>query len=225
MSTLFWLGLLWLAWRLLRPSRSRRFSRRKHWALALGQPMAATTEMTGFSGPEFDHMGEPANSLFRAPMLHQMGLPPDTTDEAARRHLADVFEARWLSTDLDTPQPGDDPRAAIAFACVRMAFFARCAMLMKWLEPDAAWRVLLLNAQRAQDCFTGWEDFGRAYLAGRRQWVARFRADALGKGFDDAALRRLLAKKGPWHKLEWPGLPAFHPRKASRFFRRAAGAN
>nr|WP_241022249.1 DUF1266 domain-containing protein [Burkholderia sp. Ac-20353] len=34
-----------------------------------------------------------------------------------------------------------------------------------------------MNAQRAQDCFGSWEDFSRAFVAGRRQWVAGFRAD------------------------------------------------
>ncbi|WP_235777308.1 DUF1266 domain-containing protein [Pseudomonas piscis] len=63
---------------------------------------------------------------------------------------------------------------------MRSAFFARCATLMGWLEADSGWRIMLLNAQRAQDCFDSWEDFGQAFMQGRRQWVAAFRADAWG---------------------------------------------
>ncbi|MGT2492936.1 hypothetical protein ACU4GD_26740 [Cupriavidus basilensis] len=54
--------------------------------------------------------------------------------------------------------------------------------------------MLLLNAQRAQDLLCkAREEFGLAFIAGRRQWVAAFRADPMGKTFDEASLHRLLA--------------------------------
>lgn len=78
-------------------------------------------------------------------------------------------------------------------------------------RPDGAWRVLLLNAQRAQDCFECGEDFGYAFIIGRRQWVASFRADPLGGGFDEAQLRMLLAPNGEWYLLPWSDALALSP--------------
>lgn len=205
--------VLWWAYRRLRPARSAVFTQRKQWALTLAQPMVDATGMTGFFDPATDRLTENARAFFRAQLLHQMEFRANATDDEARQHLAQVLESRWFRADLHALLPTDDPRAALAFACVRMAFFARIVMLMGWAEPMAAWRVLLLNAQRAQDCFASWEEFGIAFIAGRRQWVAAFRADPMGKAFDEASLRQLLAPpKGVWATLAWPDLPAFSPQ-------------
>ena len=115
-----------------------------------------------------------------------------------------MLETQWFRADLHALRPTDDPRAALAFACARMAFLARVAMLMGWTEPDTAWRVLLLNAQRAH-CFDSWTDFGHAYVAGRRQWVAGFRADPFGKAFDDATLGWLAPGGGAWGRRRGRG--------------------
>ncbi|MGM3273590.1 DUF1266 domain-containing protein [Ralstonia sp. 24A2] len=215
-----WLKILlaaYVLWRVVkhfRPAKRAAFTPRKHWALALAQPMLETTGLTGFMSPVTTELNEETRKLFRAPLLHQMELRPTTSDDEVRAHLSRVLEAQWFRADLHALQPTDDPRAALAFACVRMAFLARNAMLMGWVDPMVAWRVLLLNAQRAQDCFASWEDFGHAFIAGRRQWVAAFRADPLGSGFDASHVRQLLGLDGAWAGLPWPGEPALSPSAA-----------
>jgi len=190
---------------MLRPAP--RFKPRKNWALSLAQPMVDAVQMTGFFDVETDCLSENTHALFRASFLHQMDLRTDTRDEQVREYLARTFESQWFRIDLQKRSPTDDPRASLAFACVRTAFFARNAALLKWLDDDVAWRVLLLNARRAQECFASWEDFGRAYLVGRKQWVMALRADALGSAFEETHLRRLLAPKGAWSALAWPTPP------------------
>nr|WP_306110124.1 hypothetical protein [Pseudomonas sp. LD120] len=64
-------------------------------------------------------------------------------------------------------------------------------MLMNWIDPQTGWRIMLHNAERAQDCFNDRDDFVRAYVLRRQQWVAAFRADSLGQAFDEASLSRL----------------------------------
>lgn len=205
----------WVGWRLYRrpPATSLVvFTPRKRWALTLAQPMVDATRMTGFFDPDTTHFMDQAKSTLRAPLLHQIGFRSNATDEEVRAHLNGTLERQWFRVDLHGLNASDDPRAAMAFACVRSAFFVRCAMLMNWLEPEAGWRIMLLNAQRAQDCFNGWEDFGRAFMRGRQQWVAAFRADSLGKPFDEANLNRLLSPgSGVWAGVAWQGLPALSP--------------
>nr|BFD43742.1 DUF1266 domain-containing protein [Pseudomonas sp. FFPRI_1] len=205
----------WLVWRYLHrqpPTSLVVFTPRKRWALRLAQPMVDATGMTGFFDPDTTHFMDQARDSLRTPLLHQIGLRNNATDEDVSRHLNSTLEQQWFRVDLHGLSATDDPRAAMAFACVRSAFFIRCAMLMGWVEPEIGWRVMLLNAQRAQDCFNSWEDFGRAFMLGRQQWVAAFRADALGKQFDEASLERLLAPQGgSWGELAWRGLPALSP--------------
>ena len=206
--------VLWRIYRFVRRTRAPMLSPRKHWALALAQPFVEATQFAGFASPAADSVNEATRAQFRAQLLHQMGLRTDASDEDARQHLARTFESHWYRADLNNLLAADDPHAALAFACARMAFFARVVMLLQWVEPEIAWRVLLLNAQRAQDCFTSWQDFGQAFIAGRSQWIAAFRADPFGKAFDDGALAGWLNKRGAWHKLPWPGLAAFCPEPA-----------
>lgn len=207
--------VLWRIYRLVRRRRAPSLPPRKHWALALAQPFVDATQFAGFASPGADTVNEATRFQFRAQLLHQMRVRTDASDEDVRGHLAYTFESHWYRADLNDPLPADEPRAALAFACARMAFFARTAMLLQWVEPEIAWRVLLLNAQRAQDCFASWHDFGQAFVAGRRQWVAAFRSDPFGKEFDDDALRGWLNERGAWRNLPWPGLAAFSPEPAT----------
>jgi hypothetical protein len=211
LSQLFLLiGIVWFCyelWRIFCPAPPPRFSPWKNWALALAQPMVDAVKMTGFFEANTEDMTEHTRALFRTSFLHQMGLRTDTSNEYVQQYLARTFELQWFRIDLQKLMPTDDPRAALAFACVRTAFFTRNAMNMKWLDVETAWRVLLQNARRAQECFTGWEDFGRAYIIGRRQWVMALRADALGSTFEEIHLSQLLAPpKGAWSALVWPKL-------------------
>jgi hypothetical protein len=201
--------VLWRLYRFVRHKRAPSLPSRKHWALALAQPFVDATQLAGFASPAADAVNEATRAHFRAQLLHQMGLRIDASDEDVRAHLTGTFESHWYRADLNGLLPADEPRAAIAFACARIAFFARIVMLLHWVEPDIAWRVLLLNAQRAQDCFTSWHDFGQAFIEGRRQWVAAFRADPFGQAFDDGALAGWLNKHDAWRGLPWPGLAAF----------------
>lgn len=206
-----WFGIWY--WRRKRNTSTSSFSPRKQWALTLAQPMVDATGMTGFFDPGTDHFADTAKLSLRAPLLHQGGFRNNATDDEVREHFNTTLERHWFRIDLQNLSATDDPRAAMAFACVRSAFFVRCAMLMNWIEPEAGWRVLLLNAQRAQDCFDGWEAFGEAFILGRRQWVAAFRADSLGKAFTEASLNTLLTPNtGAWSGQPWHELPALSPR-------------
>ncbi|MFJ4347473.1 DUF1266 domain-containing protein [Pseudomonas sp. NPDC089401] len=213
MIFLLMLFATWLLWRCMQPRKAsfEPFSGRRFHALSLGRPMAQVMGVDGFFNGHCSQITVEGQALLRVPLLHIAGLQGDAGDEAVRQYFANGFERQWLRIDLHSLQATDDPRAALAFACVRCAFLMRCAVLFGWLAPDVGWRVLLLNAQRAQDCFDSWADFGHAYLTGRRQWVRAFRADALGEPFDEQRLEQLLAPGGHWDGLPWRDCPPLSP--------------
>jgi hypothetical protein len=173
------------------------------FALALALPMVDALGLTGFFEIAADSLAPRAVELFRVPFLHYMACHTDADDAAVCAHLRKTLESTWFSADLHALVPGDEPRAALAFAICRLAFFTRNASLMGWIEVDTAWRVLLLNAQRAREIFVSWEDYGRAYLVGRRQWVAYYRADPLGKSQEENMVQHWL--KDVWKKTPWMG--------------------
>jgi hypothetical protein len=201
------------AWRTIRGDYDDTYGGRRLFALLLAQPLVDATAETGFFDCDTSELTPQTHVHFRAAFLHYAELRANASVEEARAHLAETLERTWYRADLHTLLPTDDPRAALAFACVRLAFFARNATLMGWIDSGAVWRVLLLNAQRAQDCFANWEDFSRAYLAGRQQWVGAYRADPLGKRFDETTLRRFLTSKNIWAKQPWARQNAFCPER------------
>jgi hypothetical protein len=209
---------VWLLWQAFKPRRAPLFSPRKHWSLLLAKPMADAMGVEGFYSSACDHFNEQAQKILRAALLHQAGIRSHCDDEAVRAHFSATLERQWFGLDLQALKADDEPRAAMAFACVRVAFLVRCALLMHWLEPAVAWRVLLLNAQRAQDCFDSWEDFGKAYQQGREQWVAAFRVDSLGEAFHEQHLRQLLTPgSGAWNAIPWQTPAALSPTPARSF--------
>lgn len=203
----------WLLWRVFRArGGASLFSPCKHWSLLLARPMADAMEIEGFYSPACAPFTEEAQTTVRAALLYQAGIRSNFDDEAVREHFSATLEQQWYSLDLQALTAEDEPRAAMAFACARVAFLIRCALLMRWLEPELAWRVLLLNAQRAQDCFDSWADFGSAYKLGREQWVATFRVDSLGEAFHEQHLRQLLAAgSGAWADIYWQTPAALNP--------------
>ena len=173
--------------------------------LALAAPMVDAIQETHFYDRDVDKAGPGLAASLRPQFLHQLGLPAYIDDAAVRRHFAEAFPAQWYRMDLPAGRQDADPRASLAFAVVRTAFLARNAVLLGWVSDDLARRVLLLNGRRAWESFTGWDDFGRAYLAGRAQWFRAGRADPLGANFDQVGLTALLTRaRYGWKSLPWP---------------------
>lgn len=175
----------------------------RNWALALAHPTAYHAMQGGFAS-DLNGADEALTKQLRPMILHHLGLRTDLSEEQVCQQLPDALRQRWFMLDLQRLQRSDEPRAAMAFACARVTFFVRCAHLLGWLDEAAQWQVLMLNAQRAQECFDSWPDFGHAYARGRAQWVAQGRSDVLGKVVTAEEVDLWVAEeKHPWHCMDW----------------------
>lgn len=175
----------------------------RNWALALAHPMAYHAMQGGFAN-DLKGADEELAKQLRPMVLHHVGLRTDLNDAQARQQLHDALRQRWFTLDLQRLHRSDAPRPAMAFACARVTFFVRSAFLLGWLEEDAHWAILLLNAQRAQECFSSWQDYGHAFALGRAQWIAQGRTDLRGTSFTTEAVDEWVAEpQHPWHAMPW----------------------
>jgi hypothetical protein len=173
-------------------------------ALALAHPMAYHAIQGGFADRQLNGADTALAAQLRPMVLHHLGLRTDLDDAQAARQLPEGLRQRWFALDLQRLQPGDDPHAAMAFACARVAFQVRCAWLLGWLDEALQQQILHLNACRARECFDGWQAFGQAYARGRSQWLARGRADVLGRSVTAEDVAQWVADpRHPWHAMPW----------------------
>lgn len=211
---------LWLVWKCIKAFRQQfgsdaiqqstrlqsnyRLTPAHNWALALAHPMAFNAMKGGFADSDLPEATDDLANRLRPMALHGFGLRTDLDQTAIQRQLPDLLRTRWWQFDLDKLQAGDDPRAAMAFACARISFFVRTAAMLGWITADQQWQLLQLNAERARDCFASWEDFGVAYAQGRAQWVAKGRADALGRALAPEEIQQWLQHpEHPWCAYPW----------------------
>ncbi|NHZ78519.1 DUF1266 domain-containing protein [Massilia sp. CCM 8695] len=189
-----------------------KFDARQNRALALAHPIASARALVAYANPKAPAPTAEQAQALRASLLHIIGLRASMQDDAVKAALPELLRRHWFRIDLDRLRPEDDPRAAMAFASARVAFAVRTASLLGWLDPALQWEVLFQNAQRANDCFASWEEFGAALARGRQQWIAGARADSLGAAFDEATLAQWLASRShPWRSMPWRGQVLFEP--------------
>lgn len=213
-----WLSLLlffWLLRLLFKAFRERRkpalyaLDARRNHLLALAHPMAMARIENGFADAPLPCLSDQLARSLRPLILHYFGLRNELSDAQIRSTLLRQIDSRWFRIDLEALSADDAPRDALAFACARLAFAVRVAALLGWIDEETQWSVLGQNAQRAQACFDGWADYAMAWSRGRRQWLARSRADSLGVPFGEPQLRAWLAdRKHPWNNMPWILPPA-----------------
>jgi hypothetical protein len=195
-----------IAW-LKKPSRRKvvyRLTSEENMALALAHPMADGRMGRSYAGATLPRIKPELAQRFRPQLLHLFGLPTNLSDSAIKEKLPAQLKHYWYRIDLDRLSTDDDPYAALAFACARIAFSVRVAAMMRWISSDLQWQILHLNANRACQCFAGWHDYGAAWSRGRLQWVSRSRADSLGVPFSESDVKQWLGnRRHPWRRITW----------------------
>jgi Protein of unknown function (DUF1266) len=215
MSWLVTIALLWFALRMAKVAY-RAFAKalpagveyklegKKNGWLALAHPAAAQSIFGGFADEEQPTLTPELAQSLRPALKYFLGLKANLSDAQIRDQLNTQLFTRWYQFDLDALSPTDNVRDAIAFACARAAYAIRVAAIIGWLDPSVQWQLLELNGKRAAECFSNWEDFGRACARGRLQWISQSRADSLGTAFSEADAQTWSAQKNhPWNALPW----------------------
>jgi len=191
MSILAIIGLVWLLVRITRLLI-------RHWQADIDQ-RAAAAPVTGTSIPELAHiltddryahaLNPDQHARLRPLLLHWLGLRTDLDDVQIGVDVPTLLRQRWFSLGLETRAGVSDPRAAMAFACLRLVIYLRAVVLMGWLEMPLYTQIGELNVRRIRECFNDdWPAFVTACHQGRQQWQASGRSDVFADYLDPELL-------------------------------------
>lgn len=214
-----------------RDSAAMRFARsqaeqappnRRRWALALADILLIRNGMRCDCDTLVYALPDAQREQLARQLLRELDLPADLPEPQIAERVQHVL-AGWVggvgrSHDGFYEQLAAEGRVrdALAFDCARTAFLVRCVALLGWAPEPQAWLVLLLNAQRAQDSFDSWEDFGLAYARARRQWLSGSGQDGPASSRATQEVREHLRNPaGNWVTLPWKRYRIFDPQPVS----------
>ena len=196
----------------------RRDTRRRQWALALADILSRRNGLST-KGVELVFKFDDDKRRYLAQQVRkELGLQENLNDAALRQQISEMLR-RWPAGIGNSPRTfyhhlavEGQVRDALAFDCMRTAFLTRCIAGLGWCDENEAWLVLLLNAQRAQDCFDSWEDYATAYVRARRIWLTLHDTPATVAGRDLQEVSHYLqAPFSRWRKLPWKEFKIFDP--------------
>ena len=196
----------------------RRDTRRRQWALALADILARRNGLPTKGVDLVFKLDDDKRQHLAQQLKKELGLKENINEEALRQKVEDILR-RWPAGIGNSPHTfyhhlavQGQVRDALAFDCMRTAFLTRCIAGLGWCNENDAWLVLLLNAQRAQDCFDSWEDYATAYVRARQVWLTLHDTPATIAGRDlQEATHYLKDPFSRWQKLPWKEFKIFDP--------------
>jgi len=192
---------------------------RRRWALALGDILLARNGLPCNGDTLALELPAEKREKLARQVLREMNLAADLPAAAIPARMQAAL-AGWIgglgrSHDGFYEQLAAQGRVrdALAFDCARTAFLVRCVALLGWVPEAQAWLVLFLNAQRAQDSFESWEDFGLAYARAREHWLRISSQDGPASTRAAMEVREHLRNiDGSWLALPWKRYRIFDPQ-------------
>jgi len=133
------------------------------------------------TAPDAPPLNEAQATRLRPLVLHWLGLRTDLAPAQATEQTPGLLKRRWFMLDLQHLTGESDPRAVLAFACLRVAFYLRAAWHLGWIDLPLYTTLTGLNARRVRDCFPDWPSFTHACAQGSAHWQARGRTDVFGE--------------------------------------------
>lgn len=195
-------------------------TRRRKWALALADILARRNGLEKQDISLALKLSDDKRQHLVQQVRKELGLADNLSDDALRRQVGDILR-RWPLGMGKSPRDfyfqlasQGRVRDALAFDCMRTAFLTRCVAGLDWCDKEQAWLVLFLNAQRAQDSFTSWQDYATAYVRAREVWLTLHNTPPTVVGRDLQEITQYLNDRaGNWRDTPWNKFKIFEPNK------------
>ena len=196
----------------------RRDTRRRKWALALADILMRRNGLQTKGINLAFTLNNDKRQLLAQQVKKELGIGDSLDDEGIRQRITMILQ-RWPGGIGNSPRDfyhqlaaQGQVRDALAFDCMRTAFLTRCIVGLGWCSEERAWLVLLLNAQRAQDCFSSWEDYATAWVRARQVWLEMRGSTPAVAGRDSHEVARYLQEPGSnWRDMPWNAFTIFDP--------------
>ncbi|MCQ4085265.1 DUF1266 domain-containing protein [Saccharibacillus sp. JS10] len=94
------------------------------------------------------------------------------------------------------------PSGIAAWDLGQYVFICKAAYSAGWMTEELAIERAMKAAKRCQTLYTGWSEFGIAYLAGRQIWTNQPSAEA-AKPYVDCVSQLLTDARSLWQRLPW----------------------
>lgn len=200
-----WLGRLLAR---SRPATAPQGRRHCQWALAVAEPLFYRLGLAGGSKRTYLAAPDGIPDRLRSQVESELAVENTTGAATTERFLETFFRIpsfeNPMLVDARTEPQEDVARDLLAWHAMRQSYLLR--LLAAWERVDEArgWRLLLLNAQRVQDCFSDWQDFGSAAARGHATWL-RWNGRGAGQTRTaEVALQDFQAQyRCPWKRLPW----------------------
>lgn len=195
----------WLGASLPEAERSARTQRQ--WALAVAEPLLFRIGLDGAIART--RLAAPAGvpERLREQVEAELAAEHDGTDIGAR-FCTGFFRIPYLahpqllalSADTDT----DPARDLLAWHAMRQSYLLRLLAAWQRIDDAQGWTLALLNAQRVQDCFDSWPEFGAAAARGHATWLRWNGREARHARATEVALQDFQEQFDcPWQRLRW----------------------
>ncbi len=201
----------WLRrWLRAGPSEADRPARRhRQWALAVAEPLLFRIGLDGATART--RLAAPAGvpERLREQVEAELSGGRDGEDIAAR-FCAGFFRIPYLAHPQLLAVPADadaDPaRDLLAWHAMRQSYLLRLLAAWQRIDDAQGWTLALLNAQRVQDCFDSWPEFGAAAARGHATWLRWNGREARQARATEVAIADFLDRyDSPWRRLGWSG--------------------
>lgn len=180
----------------------------RRWALAVPELLFYRLGMDGGSARLRVAAPTGTPDRLRSQIESELAIDGEDDGAATRRFCESFFRVPYFShaTLLSDPPspPLDAARDLLAWHAMRQSYLLRLQVAWGRLQEAQAWPLLLLNAQRVQDCCQDWSDFGAAAARGHARWLGWNGREAHLAKATEVALKDFQDESAcPWRRLSW----------------------
>lgn len=191
-----------------RPATTHHTQRHRRWALALAELLFYRLGMDGDTGRLQLAAPPTVPARVRAQIEAELAIEDSGAETAIERFCARFFRVPYFEhpqlVDVRDDGQEDAARNLLAWHAMRQSYVLRLLVAWGLLDESRGWPLLLLNAQRVQDCFNDWLDFGSAAARGHATWLQWNDPQVRHAKATEVAFRDFHDEFGcVWKRLHW----------------------
>lgn len=164
------------------------------------------------------NFSEELRGTWQPTLLAYLNISHSLERQSINELITSRFKKEWYRIGIVNSHYNDDLTATMAFAIAKLSFALQLSLIFGFIDHATHKRIMALNAIRARDCFTSWQDYGHALVRGRLQYLENGLIDYIGNHINEEMVNQWLTQKNhPWRTISWPSIDG-HSKRIRRIF-------